>query len=40
MEWFEKREYARTGEAERCWTICDGMQVDMEIEERIRGADE
>ena len=33
MGWFEWREYARTGEVERCWTIDDGMYVDMEIEE-------
>ena len=40
MGWFEKRESARPGEVERCWTIGDGMYVDREIEGEIRGADE
>ena len=40
MGWFEKRESARTGEVERCWTISHGMYVDREIEGKIRGADE
>ena len=40
MGWFEKREFARTGEVERCWKISVEIYVDRKVEGNIRGADE